>query len=96
MKNPECDFCNAGAPCLQGICVMCDGCFGEHCECDPCQHGKPRDVECVFCGRLFEHPGILLEEDVEQLAIALGFGGIPDENQDAVERDAEANTKEHS
>jgi hypothetical protein len=75
MKNPECDFCNH----VSGVCVECDACFGEHCECNPCQHGKPRDIECVFCGRILEHPGILLTED-------------PDENQDYIERDAEENS----
>jgi hypothetical protein len=25
---------------------MCD-----HCECDPCQHGKARAEDCVFCQR---------------------------------------------
>ncbi len=105
MKDPNCDFCNAGAPCLQGICVYCDGCFGEHCQCDPCQHGKAGYVECVFCGRLLEHPGILLAEDPNdasftdaEVAQDIHFEALcrlssgersPDENQDAVERDAE-------
>lgn len=50
-RDPQCDFCTAGAPNLVGICTDCDGCFGEHCKCDPCQHGKKRTDECVFCGR---------------------------------------------
>ena len=75
MKDPNCDFCNH----VSGVCVECDACFGEHCECNPCQHGKPRDVECVFCGRMLEHPGILLIEGA-------------DENQDYIERGAEENS----
>ena len=54
MKDANCEFCNAGAPNLQGICTDCDSCFGEHCQCDPCQHGKARSEECVFCGRGFK------------------------------------------
>ena len=50
-RDPNCDFCTAGAPNLQGICTDCDGCLGEHCQCDPCQHDKKRSEECVFCGR---------------------------------------------
>jgi hypothetical protein len=34
-----------------GICIYCDGCFINCCTCDPCQHGKRRDEECVFCER---------------------------------------------
>jgi len=49
MKTPDCDFCSL----VSGICVECGGCFGEHCQCDPCQHGKARADECVFCGRGF-------------------------------------------
>jgi len=45
--NPSCDFCQAG----YGVCTECGGCFGEHCQCDPCQHGKARKDECTFCGR---------------------------------------------
>ena len=52
--DPTCDFCMAGPPNLRGICTECDGCFGEHCRCDPCQHGKTRTEECVFCGRGFK------------------------------------------
>ena len=46
-KNPECDFCKE----VSGVCTECDGCFGEHCQCDPCAHGKNRAEDCVFCGR---------------------------------------------
>lgn len=47
MRDEACEDCLG----VQGVCVDCNACFGQHCECDPCQHGKPRDVECVFCGR---------------------------------------------
>lgn len=89
MKDPNCDFCNA----VQGICTECNACFSEHCDCDPCQHGKPRDVECVFCGRMLEDSGVQYQfldvGKVVEWASDLGFGGIPDQNQGAVEQDAE-------
>ena len=50
MKNIERDFCLG----VQGICTECDGCFGEHCDCAVCAHGKKREEDCVFCGRGFE------------------------------------------
>lgn len=49
MKDPNCDFCLA----VRGVCTDCEGCFGGHCQCDPCQHGKARAEECVFCSRGF-------------------------------------------
>lgn len=47
MKNLECDFCQAD----YGMCTECGGCFGEHCYCSPCAHGKLRTEDCVFCSR---------------------------------------------
>ena len=49
MKDPTCDYCSE----VYGVCTECAGCFGEHCQCDPCQHGKARVEECVFCQRGF-------------------------------------------
>lgn len=34
-----------------GICCECLGCFKNCCVCNPCQHGKARTEECVFCER---------------------------------------------
>jgi hypothetical protein len=50
-RDSECVICNASRPDLVGICVECDGCFGAHCDCPVCQHGKTRTDDCVFCGR---------------------------------------------
>ena len=55
-RDSECIVCNAGRPNLQAICTDCDGCMVEHCQCDPCQHGKTRAEECVFCQRGFALP----------------------------------------
>ena len=52
-QDPNCVVCNAVRPNLCGICTDCEGCFGEHCQCDPCAHGKTRDEECGFCMRGF-------------------------------------------
>lgn len=49
MRDPACDFCAEAV----GICTECSGCFGGHCQCDPCQHGRRRDQQCVFCVRGF-------------------------------------------
>ena len=45
--NPNCVKCLA----IVGACVSCGGCFDQHCECDPCQHGYSREkiMECVQC-----------------------------------------------
>lgn len=51
-QDPNCAVCNAERPNLVGICVECDGCMRLHCQCDPCQHDKPRADECVFCQRV--------------------------------------------
>jgi hypothetical protein len=51
-RDPNCDFCLE----VQGVCTECDGCFGEHCQCDPCAHNKFRDEACVFCVRGFDMP----------------------------------------
>ena len=67
MKSSDCDFCAL----VQGVCTDCDGCFGEHCQCDPCQHGKKRAEECVFCGR-----GFTPTED--QVAAIFDLGGQAD------------------
>lgn len=50
MNHPECDYCQE----VWEQCTECQGCFGEHCTCDPCQHGKARSDECVFCRRGFQ------------------------------------------
>ena len=50
MRDPNCDRCNAVRD-LQGICTDCGGCFGQHCQCNPCAHGKARSEDCIFCGR---------------------------------------------
>lgn len=50
-QNPNCGVCNAERPNLQGICTECDGCFVDHCQCDPCQHGRARSEQCCFCER---------------------------------------------
>ena len=52
MKHDECDFCQE----VSGVCTECEGCFGAHCHCDPCQHGKSRNAECVFCVRMIAEP----------------------------------------
>ena len=50
MRDPNCDRCNAVRD-LQGICTDCNGCFNQHCQCNPCAHGKDRSEDCIFCGR---------------------------------------------
>ncbi len=58
-RDLQCDYCLE----VQGICTECGGCFGEHCDCEICQHGKARAEECVFCGRGF---GITLIDSMVQ------------------------------
>jgi hypothetical protein len=55
--NPTCDDCLSEV----GCCTECHGCFGEHCECDPCAHGQARNQNCVFCGRLTGFEDLLNE-----------------------------------
>ena len=66
-QHPTCAVCNAGRPDLQGICVECDGCFHEHCQCPVCQHGKTRLEDCVFCDRQTLPPvdAIVQADDIE-------------------------------
>ena len=79
-RDLNCDFCNAGAPNLQGLCVDCDGCFGEHCTCDPCQHDKPRTEECVFCGRGFTPlVDVLMQQHDKELDEAMEWLMGPDQ-----------------
>jgi hypothetical protein len=33
-----------------GICTICEESM-KTCQCDPCQHGRTRQEECVFCER---------------------------------------------
>jgi hypothetical protein len=62
-RDPNCDFC-LGA---YGICTECEGCMFDHCECDPCAHGKARIEECIFCDR----------HSVSECEQIFDFGGPP-------------------
>jgi len=74
-RDLNCEFCNATHRMITwGVCTECEACFGEHCECDPCAHGKARSEECVFCvrgpgfGRGIELPplaDVMVQEAVE-------------------------------
>lgn len=65
-QHPTCVECNAGRPEFQGVCTDCDGCMRLHCQCDPCQHGKARLEECVFCqrGTMALLDAIVIEDDI--------------------------------
>jgi hypothetical protein len=65
-QHPACGACNAGKPDLQGICTDCDGCMSQHCQCDPCQHGKARSEECVFCERPSALADVMVNTDALQ------------------------------
>lgn len=60
MKDQNCDFCNH----VSGVCTECEGCFGEHCQCDPCAHGRMRSEPCVFCVREPISKTVLTVEDI--------------------------------
>jgi len=62
-QHPTCPRCNAGRPDLRGICTDCDGCMSEHCQCDPCQHGKSQEEECVFCLRWSSVIDVMVRHD---------------------------------
>lgn len=49
-SNDPMKFCKK-CKAMTGVCVDCRQCFAEHCVCDPCQHGKTRKQECIFCER---------------------------------------------
>ncbi len=47
MTKDECEACQD----VCGRCTECQKCMLTHCACNPCQHGRYREEECVFCRR---------------------------------------------